>query len=110
MEEKIMASVLCQEVSIPQRVIRACAPNLMENRRGLNCDCATCEIRDGVPTTSGWGYYASENGKRMLVVERKLDQRIRINGEIEIVVLELSNGRVRLAVESATASKARDLG
>ena len=40
----------------------------------------------------------------MLVVECRLDERIRINGTIEIVLLEVGNDKARLGVESAPSS------
>jgi len=64
-------------------------------------DCVSCHIRDGVPTTTGRGYYASQNGTRVLVVERSIGQRIRINGEIEIIVCRARNGEVQLGIDQA---------
>jgi hypothetical protein len=78
-----------------------CIPRVMENLSKPGRHCAICEIRDGIPTTKGWGYYAFRNGVRLLVVERGLDQRIRINGTIEIIVLEAGNEKVRLGIEGA---------
>ena len=68
-------------------------------------DCLPCHIRDGVPTTDDQtrGYYSSRDGARMLVVERKTGQRVRINGTVEVVVLESENGKVRLGISSTPA-------
>lgn len=60
-----------------------------------------CQVRDGVVTIDGqgWGYYTSRNGVQMLVVEWIAKQRLRINDAIEVTVLEIDNGNVRLSVE-----------
>jgi len=83
------------------------APRRTQDRPGFDRDCVACEIRKGIPTTSGWGYYASRNGMRMLVVERRRDQRIRINDKIDIVVLDADDDKVRLGIEGAPDSPRR---
>jgi hypothetical protein len=75
--------------------------NVPQGRCAGHRDCATCEIRDGIPRTNGWGYYASRGGSRMLVMERRSDQRIRINDSIEIIVLEIGDDKVRLGIDGA---------
>jgi hypothetical protein len=65
-------------------------------------DCGSCQIQKGVPTLNGRAYYASRKGAQMLVVERRIGQRIRINGEIEIVMLQADNGEVRLGIDSVS--------
>jgi hypothetical protein len=80
------------------------SPPTTKNRFEPSRDCANCEVREGIPTTQGWGYYASRNGSRMLVLDRRLDQRIRINGTVEIVVLEAGDEKVRLGIEGALGS------
>lgn len=82
-------------------------PDVMKSRSESSHHCATCEIRDGIPRTNGWGYYASHDGTRMLVMERRPDQRIRINGTVEIVVLEADNERVRLGIDGTPGLDAR---
>jgi hypothetical protein len=103
----MIGSVLCREDSVSERVIPTCVPSPPVSRNGFDRDCATCEIRDGIPTTKGWGYYASRGGAPMLVMERRTDQRIRINGVIEIIVLEADNGKVRLGIECAPSLHGR---
>jgi len=51
-----------------------------------------------------WGYYASRDGARMLVVECGADHRIRINDTVEIVVLEIGNGTVQVRIDDAANS------
>jgi hypothetical protein len=63
-----------------------------------------CEVHDGVPTVSGKArahYRTGPGGRRMLVVDRHVGQRIRINATTEIVVLEISPDVVTIAVETA---------
>jgi hypothetical protein len=63
-------------------------------------DCESCQIRDRIPRINGRarGYYTSRNGVRMLIVEPSVNQRMRINGTLEVVVLEIGDGEVRLGI------------
>jgi hypothetical protein len=81
--------------------IQHCEPHMMKTRLKNKNYCVSCHIREGIPTINGsvWGYYASRNGVRMLVVECHTDQRIQINGAMEIVVIETGNNRVQLGID-----------
>ncbi len=74
----------------------------MNNRAGKNNDCLTCQYRRGVPTLDGpgRGYYLSRNGARMLVLERGAKQRVRVNGDFDLIVLETADGEVRFGIHS----------
>ena len=64
--------------------------------------CVSCEVGDGLPTAKGkaHSYYMSrEDGRRMLVVERRSGDRLRINGAAEVVILEVHPDMVKLAIE-----------
>ena len=61
----------------------------------------SCEIGQGLPTADGqvWSYYMSqEDGRQLLVLNRRKGERIRISGTAEVVVLEIQEGRVRLGI------------
>jgi hypothetical protein len=74
---------------------------MITTRSKVNRDCQSSRIRDSILTINRRGrcYYTSRDGVRMLVVEPRVNQRIRINGTIELVVLETSDGEVRLGVD-----------
>jgi hypothetical protein len=64
----------------------------------------SCEFQQGFPTVRGCpaSYYLFHStGRRMLVVPRGKQQRIRINEEIEVVVLDVKGDRVRLGIIGA---------
>lgn len=66
-----------------------------------------CNVRDGLPTVSGKArahYRTGPGGRRMLVLDRHVGQRIRINATTEIVVLEIAPDVVTIAVETAPAA------
>jgi len=65
--------------------------------------CVSCQVPNGIPTINNdvWGYYASRDGARILVVECRTGQRIRIDDAVEVVVLEISNGEVRFRINNA---------
>ena len=73
----------------------------MANFNNNKSNCVSCRVQDGLVAIEGRGrgYYSYQNGTRMLVLERNADQRIRIDGILEIVVLELGNGSVRLGID-----------
>ncbi len=75
---------------------------MMTTHSTIKNHCLSCRIRNGIPTIHGhvWGYYASRNGARMLVVECGADQRIRINDAVEIVVIKTCNGNVQLGIDN----------
>ena len=61
----------------------------------------SCNVGQGPPTVNGrvWSYYVSQqDGRQMLVVNRRTGERIRLNNAIEIVILEVDNGRVQIGV------------
>jgi len=62
----------------------------------------TCRCGDGIPAFNGGGrgYYVSRGGTRMLVMECKPGQRVRINDTIEVVVLATGDDEVRLAIDA----------
>jgi hypothetical protein len=60
-----------------------------------------CDIHQGLPVARGRSasyYLFQESGRRLLVVPRKQQQRIRINGKIDLVVLDVAENEVRLAI------------
>jgi hypothetical protein len=64
--------------------------------------CVACEVGNGLPTANGkaHSYYLSrQDGRRMLVVERRPGDRLRINGSTEVVILEICPNLVKLAIE-----------
>jgi hypothetical protein len=74
--------------------------------------CVSCHAGSGVPASDGrtWGYYDSRNGRQMLVMSCRVGQRMKINGTIEVVVLEVGKGTVRLGVHgTALGLPVRDL-
>jgi hypothetical protein len=61
----------------------------------------SCEIHQGLPVDRGRSasyYLFQESGRRLLVVPRRQRQRIRINGKIDVVVLDVAENEVRLAI------------
>ena len=63
--------------------------------------CVSCEIGQDLPTADGqvWSYYLSqEDGRQMLVLNRRKGERIRINDTAEVVVLDIQEGRVQLGI------------
>lgn len=68
----------------------------------VNGRCVACEVGNGLPIVNGKaaGYYISrQDGHRMLVLERRSGERIRINGTAEVVILEVHPDLVKLAIE-----------
>ena len=64
--------------------------------------CVACEVGNGLPTATGKAhsyYIARQDGRRMLVVEGRPGDRLRINGSTEIVILEICPNFVKLAIE-----------
>ncbi len=64
--------------------------------------CAPCEVGNGLPIANGKGrsYYISRHdGRRMLVVERRSGECLRINGTIQVVILEIHPDVVKFAIE-----------
>src|SRR3974377_667306 len=54
-----------------------------------------CEFRDGLATVRGKGiahYTTGQNGRHMLIVDRRPGERIRINSTTEVVILEIGPG------------------
>ena len=63
--------------------------------------CVPCEFDGRVSVVRGrvWSYYVSRQGGRlMVVVSRGQGECIRINGTIDVVVLDIHDGEVRLVV------------
>ena len=64
-----------------------------------------CEIRDGMPTVRGKApaYYLTGPGAgRMLIIERRAGERIRINSTTEVVVLDVGPESIRIAIETVS--------
>ena len=64
--------------------------------------CVSCEVGIGLPTVTGKArsYYMScDDGRRMLVVERRSGDRLRIDGAAEVLILEVHPDMVKLAIE-----------
>lgn len=72
--------------------------------------CVCCEVRDGLPTvhaTTPGHYISRQGGSRMLVIDRRPGQRLRINGTTEIVVLEIHPRYVKIAIETFAGESAK---
>jgi hypothetical protein len=68
-------------------------------------ECVDCEVQEGVPRVRGKArahYRTGQAGQRMLVLDRRPGERIRINATTEIVILEIGPDTVRIAVEAAS--------
>jgi len=68
----------------------------------VSARCVSCQIGDGLPTADGkaHSYYVSRHdGRRMLVVERGVGERLRINDTTEVIILKIRPELVNLAVE-----------
>jgi hypothetical protein len=62
-----------------------------------------CDVRDGLPTVRGKGrahYVTGQSGRHMLIVERRLGERIRINSTTEVVILDIAPDVIRIAIET----------
>ncbi len=60
------------------------------------------EARYGLPAANGKArsYYLSRHdGRRMLIVERRAGESLRINGGIKVDILEIQPGLVKFAIE-----------
>jgi hypothetical protein len=67
-------------------------------------ECVSCSVESGFPVTDGstWSYYlARGDGRRMLVLSRRLGQRVRLNGKIDLVVVGHRDGEVQLGIEQS---------
>jgi hypothetical protein len=76
-------------------------PNSGKRRR--KAERIECEVREGVPTMHGKArahYATGQGGGRMLVFDRIAGERIRINDTTEVVILEVANNQVKVAVET----------
>ncbi len=74
----------------------------MPQRTDVERRSVTCEIANGLPISNGKArsYYISRHdGRRMLVVLGRSGDRLRINGAIEVVILEAHPHLVKLAIE-----------
>ncbi len=63
---------------------------------------ASCEVGKGLPIANGKArsyYYSRHDGRRMLVVERRAGESLRINGGIKVDILEIQPGLVKFAIE-----------
>jgi hypothetical protein len=74
---------------------------MLTAQSNMKTNFASCQIGNGIPSIRGrvQSYYVSRKGVRMLVVERSAGQRIRINGTIDVVVLEAGNGNVQIGID-----------
>jgi len=62
----------------------------------------SCGIANGLPIAEGRAhsyYIFRQDGRRMLVVQRRSGERLRINGAVEVVILETHPNLVKLAIE-----------
>jgi len=76
-----------------------------EGHRELASDlpqrCVCCELREGLPVIRQRvpSYYVSQpGGGLMLTLERQKGERLRVGGVVEVLVLEINNGEVKLGV------------
>jgi hypothetical protein len=63
---------------------------------------ASCEVGNGLPIANGKArsyYYSRHDGRRMLIVERRAGESLRINGGIKVDILEIQPGLVKFAIE-----------
>ena len=62
----------------------------------------SCEARNGLPIANGKArsyYYSRHDGRRMLVVQRRAGESLRINGGVKVDILEIQPGLVKFAIE-----------
>jgi len=67
--------------------------------------CVLCELREGIFAARGrvWSYYRSRQGRSpMLVLDRTKGQRLRIDGAVDVAVLDVHNGEVTLSIQIAS--------
>ncbi len=60
------------------------------------------ETRYGLPAANGKArsyYFSRHDGRRMLIVERRAGESLRINGGIKVDILEIQPGLVKFAIE-----------
>lgn len=76
-----------------------------EGHRELASDlpeqCVCCELREGLPVVRQRvpSYYVSKpGGGLMLTLERKKGERLRVCGAVDVIVLEINSGEVKLGV------------
>ena len=63
--------------------------------------CVVCEVHRRVPSIRGhaWSYYIScQDGSPMLTLDRRKGESVRISGVLDVVVVEIFNGRVTLGL------------
>ena len=63
--------------------------------------CVSCQVHDGMALICGnaWAYYISQHGRgRVLVLDLAKEERLRINDDFEIVVMDIEGGRATLGV------------
>ena len=62
----------------------------------------SCEAGNGLPVARGKGrsyYFSGHDGRRILVVERRPGESLRINGGIKVDILEIQPGLVKFSIE-----------
>ena len=62
----------------------------------------SCEARNGLPIANGKGrsyFFSRHDGRRVLVMERRTGESLRINGSIKVDILEIQPGLVKFAIE-----------
>jgi hypothetical protein len=63
--------------------------------------CVLCRVHDGIASICGraWAYYILQHGRgRVLVLDLAEEERLRINDNCEVVVLDVKGNHVRLGV------------
>ena len=63
-------------------------------------DRSRIRLSAGIPARCREGMYASSEGRIMLVLSRKVGERILVGDQIRITVVRLTNGGVRLGIEA----------
>ena len=74
----------------------------MPQHREVERRSVSCGIANGLPIAEGRAhsdYVSRQDGRRMLVVQRRSGESLRINGPVEVVILETHLNRVKLAIE-----------
>ncbi|MEI8372135.1 MAG: carbon storage regulator [Planctomycetota bacterium] len=73
----------------------------------------SCEIPDGLPSVvskAGGHYVSRKGGSRMLVLDCRPGERLRINGTTEVVILEIQPGKVKIAIETSPDDETKPQG
>ena len=109
-------TLLHDEDEAPVQYVKFAEPDILRpsgrssKRNGRH---VSCEIPDGLPSVVGkaGGHYVSrKGGSRMLVLNCRLGERLRINGTTDVVILEIQPDRVKVAIETSPDDETKPQG